>query len=82
MVEYAGLYFLLIRSIYISHKDKKELYKTAFIIAVLYAVSDEIHQTFTPTREGRIRDVVIDTVGITCAYLFISYHWKFVRKFM
>lgn len=82
MLEYAGLYFLLMRSIYHSNKDKQNAYKIAFLIAVLYAVSDEIHQTFVPTREGRLRDVVIDTAGITCAYLLVKNNWKYVKKFL
>ncbi len=32
-------------------------------IACIYAVSDEIHQTFIPGRSGEVRDVLIDTVG-------------------
>jgi VanZ family protein len=35
----------------------------AFAVAVLYGLSDEIHQAFVPERSGRIEDVVIDTVG-------------------
>jgi VanZ family protein len=32
-------------------------------LAVLYACTDEWHQTFVPGREGRLTDVLIDTVG-------------------
>ncbi len=35
----------------------------ALIIVALYAASDEIHQALVPTREGTIRDVLIDTAG-------------------
>jgi len=41
--------------------------------ALIYAVSDEIHQLFVPGRSGEIRDVLIDTtastVGIYAYYL-------------
>ncbi len=30
---------------------------------VLYAASDEWHQTFVPTRSGSVRDVMVDTLG-------------------
>ena len=35
----------------------------ALLITVLYAATDEFHQTFVPTREGCVRDVVIDSSG-------------------
>ncbi len=31
--------------------------------AVLFAVTDEIHQSFVPGREATVRDVVIDAFG-------------------
>ena len=33
------------------------------LIAVLYGISDEWHQTFVPGREGTLRDVAIDAAG-------------------
>ncbi len=30
---------------------------------VFYATTDEFHQTFVPTREGCVRDVMIDSTG-------------------
>ncbi len=35
----------------------------AFALAVLYAASDELHQTFVEGRVGAIRDVAIDAIG-------------------
>ena len=35
----------------------------AFWVTVLYAATDELHQTFVPSREGCLRDVVIDSTG-------------------
>lgn len=35
----------------------------AFLIAVLYGSSDEIHQAYVPTRNGRAGDLFIDTFG-------------------
>src|SRR5581483_1791631 len=35
----------------------------ALWFAVLYAATDEFHQTFIPSREGCLRDVCIDTTG-------------------
>jgi len=41
-------------------------------ISLLYACSDEFHQTFVRGREGTPRDVAIDAVGIAIAALLIS----------
>lgn len=35
----------------------------SFVIAVLYAISDEVHQLFIPGRSGEVRDVLIDSSG-------------------
>lgn len=73
LIEYGFLYFLSFRALYHTSSlplNKKMLY--AFIIAVLYAISDEMHQLFVPTREGKARDVFIDAIGITVAFLYIK----------
>jgi VanZ family protein len=36
----------------------------AFVLGALYAVSDEVHQSFVPGRQGSPLDVAIDTVGV------------------
>lgn len=35
----------------------------AFIFTIVYACSDEFHQTFVPGRAGMVRDVFIDSSG-------------------
>jgi len=47
----------------------------AFLICVLYAVSDEVHQLFVPGRGGQVKDVLIDSAGAavgTLMYLGVS----------
>jgi VanZ family protein len=44
----------------------------AAAIALVYAVSDEYHQSFVPHRLGSPVDVAIDAVGIVAAALWIS----------
>lgn len=41
----------------------KRPFLSAFVIAVLYAISDEYHQTFVPGRNGTMWDVMIDLAG-------------------
>jgi VanZ family protein len=35
----------------------------AFLLAVLYGLSDEIHQATVPGRSGRVEDLVVDAIG-------------------
>jgi VanZ family protein len=73
MIEYGILYFLIFRALHQTSQlslTKKFLY--SFFLAFLYAVSDEIHQSFIPSREAKIGDIIIDTIGISFAYYFIK----------
>ena len=44
----------------------------AAVIALSYALSDEWHQTFVPGREGSLRDVGIDALGIISFSLWFA----------
>lgn len=59
IIEY-GILFLL------WHLPLNQPYKSklAATISILYGITDELHQKFVPTREGRIRDVLIDALGV------------------
>lgn len=35
-----------------------------YVVSLLYAVSDELHQTFVPNRSGNLIDVGVDSIGI------------------
>ena len=39
------------------------------VLAALYAASDEIHQTFVPSRQGSVGDVLLDTIGAAIGLL-------------
>ena len=43
----------------------------SIMIAVIYAISDEIHQIFIPGRSGEIRDIVIDILGAIIGILIV-----------
>ena len=50
------------------------LWKKLFIsimVGVVYAISDEFHQTFIQGRSGELRDVLIDTTGVVCGIAII-----------
>lgn len=67
-VEYGVLVTLLYRAFINSNmaKNKAQLY--SLIISIIYAMTDEFHQSFTPGRGPSIRDVLIDSIG---AYFFV-----------
>jgi hypothetical protein len=48
----------------------------ALVAGVLYAVSDELHQTFVAGRSGSPVDVAIDAVGVTVGVVV----WQLVRS--
>jgi len=51
----------------------------AMWVTMFYAASDEFHQTFVPSREGCVRDVMIDTSG-ALAGLFALWLFGRLRK--
>jgi VanZ family protein len=46
-------------------------------LAVVYALSDECHQTFVPGRDGNLLDVMVDAVG-ACAAMWLD--WWLARR--
>ncbi len=72
---YAVLYFLLFRAFQSLMTPRRALFVSA-VIAVIYAISDEYHQTFVPFREGTIRDVFIDSIGVFLVYLFLRQRYN------
>ncbi|MEH7348655.1 VanZ family protein [Gottfriedia acidiceleris] len=53
----------------------KRAYLVGVIFSILYAASDEFHQSFTANRTPLVQDVVIDSIGAlvgACLFLLIS----------
>ena len=75
-IEYSILTFLLMNALMSikpagrgGRQDHKRIAVTAFLIAVLYAVSDEVHQYFVPGRSMKAGDVAIDAASSFSAVL-------------
>lgn len=77
IIEYAIFAVLLFRSLKASGFQVKGAGFFALVIAFLYAITDELHQSFTPGREPRFRDIIFDTIGATFAVYFI---WNLLPK--
>lgn len=74
VVEYAILGSLFLR---LTHRCWSTRYLEAvgwgFIGSLLYAFSDELHQLSVIGREGNMRDVLIDLIGIGLGMLVMQY---------
>jgi len=65
IVEYALLFGLIWRALEGSLAiTVRTLYFSAAVFTFLYAVTDEIHQLLTPSREGKLYDLGFDLLGI------------------
>ena len=61
---YAVLAVLLYRSLRLTTQySRSYLLLFTLTLTVLYAVSDEFHQSLIPGRESRFRDIIIDAAG-------------------
>ena len=65
--------------LYYGNINKK--YLLAFLICVIYAISDEIHQLFVPGRSGQVRDVLIDSAGSLLGIIIVMALEKLLIKF-
>ncbi len=81
ITEYFILTFLLYRAFKGSF-TLSSFYLTfcSLSLSFLYAVSDEIHQAFVPTRNPSPKDVFMDTLGIIAFYILIKYSNKFKKR--
>ena len=85
IIEYSILYFLMFRAFYSINNSRLTINNKLLLpifFSVFYALSDEIHQTFVPTREGKIRDVFIDTAGILIMYIYIKHNITTLKKIL
>ena len=64
VTEYAILFWLTWRA--------NRSLKHSLLICLFFALSDEWHQTFTPGREGTLRDVGFDSLGLLIALNWIK----------
>jgi len=81
-MEYAFLYFLWFRALNNLNKKSASRWFFPLVIAILFAVSDELHQSLVPTRQSTLRDVLIDTGGIIMMLIYIKYYYKKLKKLL
>jgi VanZ family protein len=72
MAEYAILTALLLWALRLHLTSRTHGLLMAAVIALLYGCSDEWHQTFVPGREGSLRDVGVDALGVIGVSLWFA----------
>lgn len=60
VVEYAVLGVLLVVAMGVSGRSLA----LGFVLATIFAISDEVHQTFVPGRQGAVDQVVLDAAVV------------------
>jgi VanZ family protein len=83
--EYAALAWLLWRARRQPVKDDSRPWRWsegafALVVAVLFAASDEVHQSFVPSREARFGDVCIDAAGAALGLLALHAQGRWRRR--
>jgi len=80
--EYAVLMILFTRLFIhkLSDMPLSRILAYAAIFSLLYAVSDEFHQLFVEGREGTLRDIGIDSVGIALVPIILASNNQVARK--
>ncbi len=71
ILEYGVFATLLYRALKGSGIERKKAAIYSIVLAVIYGISDEFHQIFTPGREPKVRDVVFDTIGASLSSYII-----------
>jgi len=75
ITEFAILFLLFLRAFGSHNFSNKKALFWAFALAILYAISDEFHQSFVAQRVASLSDVAIDSFGV----LLLTW-WK-IRQF-
>ena len=54
----------------------------AILFGACFATTDEIHQSFHPSRQGQFADVVLDTFGASLGIAIVWIVWRLRRRRM
>ena len=76
---FAVLAFLLAWALFTPGLLSPARFRLTFALSFLYALSDEIHQIFIPTRTFQIQDLIVDAFGALLG-LFLFQTFTLVRQ--
>lgn len=80
--EYLILGWLFFRLMYQAHGQKlNRSLVWSMVFVLLFSISDEYHQTFVPGRQGKLIDVVVDSIGALLGLQMLNIYYKsYMRK--
>lgn len=78
--EYFVLTILIVRAIDILGQPINRTLLMGGAFSLLYALSDELHQTFVPLRDGKFMDIGIDLIGIILALLVYALWYNSAKE--
>lgn len=78
--EFAVLAFLLLRTVGPAQLGCRRAFAAALLIASLYALTDEFHQSYVPGRDADWLDVVFDWAGAFVGASVGLYWWTARNK--
>ncbi|WP_084787658.1 VanZ family protein [Anaerobacillus alkalidiazotrophicus] len=73
--------FLFYRAMWASSFPKVLSFISSLCFVVIYAISDELHQAFTPNRTPLVQDVVLDSVGGLTGIVFALFIYFMIDHF-
>lgn len=75
-----GLFLMLVLNTI--NINLKERILISWMIGIIYAIGDEIHQYFIPGRTPMMTDVIIDSIGVLCGILIVYFISKilYIKK--
>lgn len=78
LIEFAILYILLVLASLTMKELTAKLNLVCILIASIYGISDEFHQSFVPYRSATLIDVIKDITGVLTAswVMYNAYHKK------
>ncbi|MEO0470376.1 MAG: VanZ family protein [Bacteroidota bacterium] len=81
LTEY-GILFILAFRVSRWYVDAPKSFWIAFAFCVLYAASDEFHQSFVVGRKGAVYDVFIDSAGAGIGWFLVRFWLRKGRKLL
>jgi len=75
MTEYGVLALLLFRALYDGRRPARKAASIALLLSVAWAVIDEVHQIFVPSRSAAVGDVLFDAAGAALALAVLLFVW-------
>ncbi|MDE5868196.1 MAG: VanZ family protein [Anaeroplasmataceae bacterium] len=77
--EYAILGLFLFLAVSSFTKKQNYVFLISGFIGILYAITDEFHQSFVSDRTPMVKDVVIDSIGLITMIVFLGIIWNIKR---